>query len=160
MTVNQARNKYDKTFSSNLSYNDDYDYYLEQKQNNRYNNPIYNVEYKNKNNKYDQNFFIANKENINIQTYYVFNNFNINIRTVKEKENKFEIFKNIKPKIKEKMNIENYPLNEQIKFSLQNIAKTYCKSDNFLKSSICNYYCGPFIDINIFGKNKDSVVNK
>ena len=139
LIFNSARNKYDNYFifsTPNIINNNDSNMVF-----NKYNN--YN----------DFNFYNSNKENVDT-------NYNINKRSYKERENKFEIYKKIKPKIKEEINLKNCSLNEQIKYSLQNVAKTYSKNDNFLKSKICAYYCGPFLDKNFFDKNKNSFNEK
>ena len=140
LIFNSARNKYENFYNINTSIIIN---------NNINNNGAYN-KYNNFN---DYNFYNANKENLDI-------NYNRNNRPYKERENKFEIYKNIKPEIKKENNIKNCSLNEQIKYSLQNIAKNYSKNDNFLNSKICTYYCGPFLDKNIFDNNKNPLKEK
>lgn len=138
-----AKNKYDNNFFPNQKQKDKFDIYFEPKIDN---NLFYKAD------TFYPNLFNENKENLNIRNYI--NNFNLINRPLIEKQNKFEINNNIKQKIEIKNEIENLPLNEQIKYSLQNIAKQYSQNENFLNSKICNYYCAPFIDKNNFSINK------
>ena len=110
---------------------------------------------KNKYNLFYRNYFIQNKENFNFQNYRRSNACFVNKRPFVEKENKFELHDQIKTDKEEKNNIENYSLNEQIKNSLQNIAKNYSNNDNFFKSKMCTYYCSPFIEKNILNMKKN-----
>ena len=131
LIFNSARNKYDNFNSFN-------------------NAPkiLYNTNENNNFNGY--NFIYSNKENINF-------NYNINNRPKKERNNKFEINNNIKPEINEvneQIDLEKLTLNEQIKYSLKNIANNYSTKENFIKSKICTYYCAPFLDKNIFNMDK------
>lgn len=132
LIFNPAKNKYDNYNSIHMPnlINND-------KNNNKYD--IYN----------NYNYFISNKENINI-----------NHRTKIENKNKFELYNNKNQEMQEKINIENCSLDEQIKYSLKNIAKNYSNNDDFLKSEICTYYCAPFIDKNILSTNKYFVSKK
>lgn len=137
LIFNSARNKYDNFYYSfnipkSVNNNGNVNYIIYNKYNNH--------------NTYD--FCDVNKENLDT-------NYNAKNRPYIERENKFEIFKNIKPEITEEININKYSLNDQIKYSLQNIAKNYSKNDNFFKSKICTYYCGPFLDKKIFDINKN-----
>ena len=133
LIFNPARNKYDN--------------------NNILNNPNLKNNNTNKNifddyNNYNYN--LANKENINI-------NYNRNNLSQIERKNKFSFYNNrndIKPNVSKINNIDNNSLNEQIKYSLQNIANNYSINNNFLKSKICAYYCAPFLDKKIFDINK------
>ena len=135
LIFNAAKNKYDN-FNQFFAYNI---------MNNNENKIYYN--------KYnDYNFYKVNKENINN---------NIINPIYKERQNKFElVYKNVNTEIKEKINIKNYSINEQIKYSLEYLSKNYSKNDNFLKSKICAYYCSPFLDKNIFSINKNSFAEK
>lgn len=50
--------------------------------------------------------------------------------------------------------INNYPIQEQIKYSLKKLASLYeNKNHLFLQSKPCMYYCGPFLNID---SNEDS----
>ena len=140
LIFNSARNKYD---------NFNYLFNMPKLINSNVNNPIYNRY--NHHNTY--NFYNSNKENLDI-------NYKINNRPYKERENKFEIYKSINPEIKEENDVKKYSLNDQIKYSLQKIAKNYSKNDNFFKSKMCTYYCGPFLDKKIFDINKNSFNEK
>ena len=52
------------------------------------------------------------------------------------------------------------PLDEQIKYSLKNMTNLYTKTNpNFIKSKICNYYCFPFMNKDIFEYNKENFYN-
>jgi hypothetical protein len=143
-----AKNKYDKNFFPNQNQKDKFDLYFRPK--------IYNENTLNNKGNHYPNYLDENKENLNIHNYININNYNFINRPFVEKQNKFEINSGIKPKkTKKKENeIENLPLNEQIKYSLQNIAKLYSENDYFMKSKICNYYCAPFLDKNNFSINK------
>ena len=151
LIFNSAKNKYDKSFDSNII--DNYDkfglYYQKEKEND------INIMTKNKYNLFYRNYFIQNKENFNFQNYQKSSTYFVNKRPFVEKENKFEIHNQIKADKEEKNNIENYSLNEQIKCSLQNIAKNYSNNDNFFKSKMCTYYCSPFIEKNILNMKKN-----
>ena len=125
-----AKNKYDKNFFPNQKQKDKFDLYFGPK--------IYNENTLNNKSNYYPNYLNENKENLNIHNYININNYNFINRPFIEKQNK----------------LENLPLNEQIKYSLQNIAKLYSQNDYFMKSKICNYYCAPFLDKNNFSINK------
>lgn len=142
LIFNSARNKYDNFY---------YSFNMTKSVNNNVN--VNYIIYNKYNNHNPYNFYDSNKENLVI-------NYNLNNRPYKERENKFETYKNIKPEIKEEININKCSLNDQIKYSLQNIAKNYSKNDNFLKSKICTYYCGPFFDKKIFDINQNSFKEK
>ena len=67
----------------------------------------------------------------------------------KEKE-KLELFNNIK----------DSPINMQVKYALENMANSYGNNNPyFMTSKLCNFYCGPFFDKNIFNKNKGIFFN-
>ena len=52
------------------------------------------------------------------------------------------------------------PLDVQIKYSLKNMTNFYAKTNpNFMKSKICNYFCFPFMNKDIFENNKDNFYN-
>ncbi len=56
--------------------------------------------------------------------------------------------------------IKDSPLDEQIKYSLKNMTNYYTKiNPNFMKSKICNYFCFPFMNKDIFEFNKDNFYN-
>ena len=56
--------------------------------------------------------------------------------------------------------INDSPLEEQIKYSLKNMTNLYAKTNpNFMKSKICNYFCFPFMNKDIFENNKDNFYN-
>ena len=102
-----------------------------------------------------QNYFFINKENYNFQNFQKSSIYYTNKKPLVEKNNKFELYNNIKEDKNEKNNVENQSLNELIKNSLKNIAKNYSINDNFIKSKMCTYYCSPFIDKNILNNNKN-----
>ena len=102
-----------------------------------------------------QNYFFINKENYNFQNFQKSSIYYTNKKPLVEKNNKFELYNNIKVDKNEKNNVENQSLNELIKNSLKNIAKNYSINDNFIKSKMCTYYCSPFIDKNILNNNKN-----
>jgi RNA recognition motif-containing protein len=53
--------------------------------------------------------------------------------------------------------ISDSPLDVQIKYSLKNMTNLYARTNsNFLKSKICNYFCFPFMNKDIFENNKDN----
>ena len=108
----------------------------------------------NEDNNFYKSYYIANKENIlNFQDKNRF----FNIRSpIIERKNKFIL--SPKQEIKKKeifINNKDFSINDQIKYSLQNLAINYSSNNNFLKSKLCNYYCGPFLEKNIFGFNKN-----
>jgi RNA recognition motif-containing protein len=56
--------------------------------------------------------------------------------------------------------INDSPLDVQIKYSLKNMTNLYAKTNpNFMKSKICNYFCFPFMNKDIFENNKDNFYN-
>ena len=56
--------------------------------------------------------------------------------------------------------INDSPLDVQIKYSLKNMTNLYAKTNlNFMKSKICNYFCFPFMSKDIFEYNKDNFYN-
>ena len=56
--------------------------------------------------------------------------------------------------------INDSPLDLQIKYSLKNMTNLYAKTNpNFMKSKICNYFCFPFMNKDIFENNKDNFYN-
>ena len=153
LIFNSAKNKYDNTFPSyiNNEYNKFGCYLNSEKENNiiSNNNPNFYPDY-----------FVINKENFNFQNYQKSRIYYGNKQPFIKRENKFELYNNIKTEKKEKNNTENDSLNEQIKNSLQNIAKNYFNNDNFIKSKICTYYCSPFIEKNILNIKKNFLYEK
>ena len=145
LVFKSAKNKCDKSFFPNQKQKDKFDLFFGPKMDNN----IFH-----KNDTFFPNYFNENKENLNIRNYISINNLNLINRPFIEKQNKFEINNNIETKIEKKNEIENMTLNEQIKYSLQNIAKQYSQNENFMNSKICNYYCAPFLDKNNFCINK------
>ena len=142
-------------------------------------------------NQYNQNIILENKENLKVlNTINISNNINhyntnkyinekeiINIKTSgtsdeNNKNNPINSFSNSslhKTKIKENQDnntfnideINNYPIQEQIKYALKNMVNLYGKTNPyFLKSKICNYYCGPFLDRDIIVSNNFNESNK
>ena len=142
-------------------------------------------------NQYNQNIILENKENLkvfnSINNSNSISHFNTN-KLIIEKEviniknsgtsdennknssiNSFSNSSLQKNKIKENqdnnsLNIEeinNYPINEQIKYALKNMVNLYGKTNPyFLKSKICNYYCGPFLDRDFLLSNNFNESNK
>ena len=153
LIFNPAKNKYDKNSPAYITpeYNKFGSNYNPGKENNIINNNYNHILY--------QNYFFINKENYNFQNYQNSSIYYINKKPLVEKENKFELYNNIKSDKNEKNNLENQSLNEQIKNSLKKIVKNYSINGNFIKSKMCTYYCSPFIEKNIL-KNKINYMNE
>ena len=117
---------------------------------------------------YDDNNNINNHNYINDNCNYIYDKGNLNngitgifdgcINNSCVNPSYNSTFQGEKNNIKQKENIpliendiNNSNIHLQIKYALKNMADLYSKSNPyFLKSKICNYYCGPFLDKDIF----------
>lgn len=155
LVFNSAKNRYDFNSNSNIQPN-----------------LICNEDIKNKNNlqAYDNN-------NNNFNNYIMSRNINdkeklnIGISNGSTNASSFNssynsTFQGEKCKINKKESnqltiddIIDSPLDVQIKYSLKNMTNFYTKTlanPNFIKSKICNYFCFPFMNKDIFEYNKDN----
>ena len=152
LVFNSAKNRYDSN-QNNIS---------EKKDNPNINNNNVQINNAVNNNDFNHNNYLLthNKDSINIRISGISDSSTNNSSTnssynstslgIKQKEN----FSKLDSKM------ENSPLNIQIKYALKNMANFYGNNNPFFcNSKICNYYCSPFLDKEIFNSNYEAVFN-
>lgn len=152
LVFNSAKNRYDSN-QNNIS---------EKKDNPNINNNNIQINNAVNNNDFNHNNYLLthNKDSINIRISGISDSSTNNSSTnssynstslgIKQKEN----FSKLDSKM------ENSPLNIQIKYALKNMANFYGNNNPFFcNSKICNYYCSPFLDKEIFNSNYEAVFN-
>ena len=152
LVFNSAKNRYDSN-QNNLSENIN-------NPNINNNNIQINKAIKDNDSNHNNYLLTHNKDNINIRISGVSDGSTNNSSTntsynsaslgIKQKEN----FSKLDTKI------EDSPFNIQIKYALKNMANFYGKNNPFFcNSKICNYYCSPFLEKDIFNSNHEVFFN-
>jgi RNA recognition motif-containing protein len=152
LVFNSAKNRYDSN-QNDISENVD---------NPNINNNNIQISNSINNNDFNHSNYLLtnNKDNINIRISGISDGSTNNSSTnssynsaslgIKQKEN----FSKLETKK------EDSPFSIQIKYALKNMANFYGKNNPFFcKSKICNYYCGPFLEKEIFDSNHEAVFN-
>jgi len=152
LVFNSAKNRYDFNINSNIQQNLTYNEDIKIKR---------NLQGYNDNNNCIMSRNINDKEKLNIGI----SNGSTNASSFNSSYN--SAFQGEKCKINKKESnqltindINDSSLDVQIIYSLKNMTNLYAKTNpNFMKSKICNYFCFPFMNKDIFECNKDNFYN-